>query len=424
MSGKLKRGLILLIVIPSDKSGEIFIFPKPFARLKRFSNKMIIANVAANGNQKNKFSNVPPGFSTGRAASSLKTEKGNENVSPKTLYLYGCKSPQPIIKKKKKLASEKLADKRNSQATLVKLSKSIHEIELADKFSRCSQNFSFLTCGDKHVLDIRADFRCEQYKLCPFCAQRRANRLCNKYLPLATIFVRRSMEFTGKKVTPCHLVLTQSQEIGETAVQARQRLYDSIIKLVRRKFIKENFVGGIGSFEYTISKTVDKNGLWHFHCHLTVFRIGFWGKETGKLDELKRLWAECSPNAENLYLGVIDDVNRGLSETIKYGMKPADIKNLDGEKFKQLLKLKGKKMTFTFGDFKKFCAEYKLMESEKLEFAREKEDFIIRDADGEFLGYKPCLCGKPLFQTKLSTPNLIEFVQNMESISKARGKPH
>jgi hypothetical protein len=359
------------------------------------------------------------GFPDVRSVGSLKTAKGNKNLSPKSLYLKGCKTPQSI-QKIKETKAEKLAAKRQTQKTLVKLLHGIREDELADKFNRCSQKFSFKTCGE-HILDPRADFRCEQYKLCPFCARRRANRLCNKYLPFATVFERRSMQFIGKKVTPCHLVLTQSQVDGETAVQSRQRLYDSILKLVRRKFVKENIAGGLGSFEVTVSERKSKN--WHYHAHLTVFRVGYWGKETGKLNELKRLWAQVSPDAKNLHLSVIDGIERGLSETIKYGMKPAHIENLDGEQMKQLLKLKGKKMTFPFGDFKKFCAEYKLTESEKAEFPKKTEDYVIRDADGEFIGYKPCLCGKPLFETKLSTANLIQFVQNIDSVPKARGKP-
>jgi hypothetical protein len=379
---------------------------------------MILSNIAENGKQKIE-SYGAAGFPDVRAAGSLKILKGNENAKEKALYLYGCESPQPI-QKEKETKAEKLAAKRRTQKALVKLLHGIQENELADKFNRCSQNFSFKTCGS-HILDPRADFHCEQYKFCPFCARRRANRLCNKYLPLATVFERRSMQFIGKKVTPCHLVLTQSQVDGETAVQSRQRLYDSILKLVRRKFIKKNFAGGLGSFEVTVSKRKSKN--WHYHAHLTVYRVGFWGKETRKLADLKRLWAECSPNAENLHLSVIDGIGRGLSETIKYGMKPCDIENLNGEQMKQLLKLKGKKMTFTFGDFKKFCAEYKLTESEKAEFAKETEDYVIRDGDGEFVGYKPCPCGKPLFETKLSTANLIQFVRNIESIPKARGKP-
>jgi hypothetical protein len=382
---------------------------------------MIIDNLCENRNQKLVSAHPEDFLSPARSSdSSLKTLKGNENVSPKTLYLYGCKSPQPI-QKVKETKAEKLAAKRQTQRTLVKLLHAIQEDELADKFNRCSQNFIFKTCGE-HILDPHADFRCEQYKLCPFCARRRANRLCNKYLPLATLFERRSMQFIGKKVTPCHLVLTQKQRKGETAVESRQRLYDSISKkLIRRKFFKENFAGGLGSFEITVSKRKGKN--WHIHAHLTVFRVGYWGKETGKLSELKRLWAECSPDAKNLYLGVIDGIERGLSETIKYGMKPADIENLNGEQMKQLLKLKGKNMTFPFGDFKKFCAEYKLTPDEKAEFKRETDDYVIRDADGEFVGYKPCPCGKPLFETKLSAANLLEFVRNIESIPKTRGKP-
>ncbi len=379
-----------------------------------------ISNVATNRNQKLASARPEDFLSSARLSDrSLKTLKGNENAKEKALYLYGCKTPQPIrvvIETK----AEKLAAKRQTQRTLVKLLHGIQEDELADKFNRCSQNFSFKTCGE-HILDPRADFRCEQYKLCPFCARRRANRLCNKYVPFATVFERRSMQFIGVKVTPCHLVLTQAQVNGETAVESRQRLYDSILKLVRRTFVQENFAGGLGSFEVTVSKRKNKN--WHNHAHLTVFRVGDWGRETGKLDELKRLWAECSPDAKNLYLGVIDGIERGLSETIKYGMKPADIENLNGEQMKQLLKLKGKKMTFTFGCFKKFCAKYRLTPEEKAEFAKETDDYVIKDSDGEFVGYKPCPCGKPLFETKLSTANLLEFVRNIESIPKARGKP-
>jgi hypothetical protein len=383
---------------------------------------MSISNVATKGKQKLEISGTA-GFLAGSAASSLKTSKGNENLSSKTLYLEGCKTLQPI-QAEKKTKSEKLAAKRQTQRTLVKLLHRIQENELADKFNRCSQNFSFKTCG-KSIIDPRADYRCEQYKWCPFCARRRANRLCNKYLPFATLFERRSMQYIGVKVTPCHLVLTQAQVKGETAVESHQRLYDSISKkLIRRPFFKKNFAGGIGSFEVTVSNAVDRNGLWHFHAHITVFRVGYWGKETGKLDTLKQIWAEVSPNAKNLYLGVIDDINRKLPETIKYGMKPADVENLSGDQMKQLLKLKGKKMTFTFGSFKKFCKDYKLTLDEKTEFTKEIEDYTIRDENGEFIGYKPCpCCGKTLFETKLSTSNLIQFVRNIESIPNSRGKP-
>ncbi len=154
---------------------------------------LIIDNDCENGNQK--LTNAAPEdfLSSARLSdSSLTTLKGNENAKEKALYLYGCKSPQPI-EKLKETKADKLAAKRQTQRTLVKLLHSIREDELADKFNRCSQNFSFKTCGE-HILDPRADFHCEQYKLCPFCARRRANRLCNKYLPLATLFERRSMQ--------------------------------------------------------------------------------------------------------------------------------------------------------------------------------------------------------------------------------------
>jgi hypothetical protein len=144
------------------------------------------------------------------------------------------------------------------------------------------------------------------------------------------------------------------------------------------------------------------------------------------LKMLKSEWAKVSPGAKNLNLKLIDGkdgLESGLREVIKYISKPIPADDLKLSSVKQLLELKGLRMTDTFGEFRAFCRDYEIPEIDTPEIEAGKHEFVV----GECC---PCDgCGKPLFERILTEDDLIAHHRRRERIAvapvklKVRGSP-
>jgi hypothetical protein len=289
-----------------------------------------------------------------------------------------------------------MATKRN----LVELLHSIGEHEQADKLNLCGSRFRVVTCGS-HIVARTPYEKCD-FRLCPFCAARRAQKFAEKYARLSTLFMRRC----GSPVTPVHLTLTQSQRAGESYPTARKRLLTNFKKLTRRNFWKEHFAGALVSVEST--KPAAES--WHVHLHLTAFRRSFFDTE-----KLRSEWLAVTGDSHVLRLDKIENLGDGLRETIKYAVKPSDIHGLTGDDLRQLLLTKGAKNIFAIGEFAKFCAEYEMTDAERAEFEPKKQDLTRRDDDGEALGLVSCpSCGGELFEVNLSAEKLLYLARSIE----------
>jgi hypothetical protein len=223
------------------------------------------------------------------------------------------------------------------------------------------------------------------------CASRRASKYQRKYLPYALDFVKLS----PVKLTPCFLTLTQTKITGEKLKDSRERLMKSFHKFIRHSFFKSYFSGGV----YAVENTVSDNGN-HSHLHIVVFR-----KKFIKDTLLKEHWSIVSKGAKNLNIKLIDTLESGLKECIKYISKPIPADRLKRQHVKEILELKGKRMIDTFGEFRKFCLTHELPEVEKEERAQFEEGQCCPNCNDS---------NNKLFQLTMTMPDLIAFHRRIE----------
>jgi hypothetical protein len=349
---------------------------------------------------------LPGGF----PAPVSQTTSGKSNFAGHLAYLdSGTTSKHFLNRRKRKKISETLAVKRKSRLELVKYLNQLGEVNYADSMEKCGSRWSVMSCGE-HIAAKIPFHRCN-IRFCPSCANRRSARFVKKYIPYVSAFLKQNARFK-----PCLLTLTQKKLSGETKRDARERILKSFKKVIRRKFFNEYFAGGIWACEVTESESGN-----HCHLHIFIFRRKF-------IDEklLKSEWAKVSPGAKNLNIKLIDGkdgIESGLREVIKYISKPIPADNLTLESVKQVLQLKGLRMLDTFGEFRAFCRDYELPESEIPEIEAGRLDYVA----GECC---PCDgCDKPLFERIFTDVEMIAYHKRRELFLsapvklKARGSP-
>lgn len=293
---------------------------------------------------------------------------------------------KPKIKKPK---SERLKLRYRTRNRIVELLTEVGETETAESMKLCGAKYSVLTCG-QHIVAKTPFHRCN-VRYCSLCASRRSAKYQRKYLPYAMAFVKDS----AVKLTPCLLTLTQAKIEGERLKDSRERLLKSFRKFIRHQFFAEYFDGGI----FTIENTVSDNGN-HTHLHCVVFRKKFVDHKL-----LKSHWSAVSPNAENLNIKLIDSLENGLRECIKYVSKPLDVAKFERKHLLELLEIKGKRMIDSFGEFRKFCRDYELPETETTEREKLAEtDCCPNCNDNRTL----------LYEITLTETQLIEFYRRNE----------
>jgi len=241
------------------------------------------------------------------------------------------------------------------------------------------------------------NYTCE-FRLCPDCARRQANKKFNKYQGRVYAYAR------THRVTPMHLVLTQEKRKGESLQGSVDRLMTAYRKLIRRSVWKEYFKGGLWSIEFTFDGTA-----YHTHLHLMVFRAKFID-----VDLLRAEWSAAG-GGQNLRLLKIDDVGRGLREVLKYIAKPIDIGNFTATNLKDVLKMKGKRFFGTFGEFRKFSSKFNERDYEEILSELETPEDVSDLREGDLC--PDCLAEgveSPLFQLRHTAEGYIEYLRHME----------
>jgi hypothetical protein len=342
-------------------------------------------------------------LSGGFPASAGRKVPGQSKTVGQQAYVHSGTTSKHFLKhkkhKKRKKISETLAIKRKSRLELVKYLNQLGELNYADSMSKCGSKWSVMSCGE-HIASKIPFHRCN-IRFCPSCSNRRSAKFVKKYIPYVSAFLKQNSRFK-----PCLLTLTQKKLVGESKKDARARILKSFKKVIRRKFFNEYFAGGIWACEVTESESGN-----HCHLHIFIFRRKF-------IDEklLKSEWAKVSPGAKNLNIKLIDGLESGLREVIKYISKPIPADNLTLESVKQVLELKGLRMLDTFGEFRAFCRDYEIPESDTPEIEAGKHEFVV----GECC---PCEgCGKPLFERILTDVEMIAHHRARELVLFAANK--
>ncbi len=295
-------------------------------------------------------------------------------------------------KRKRRKVSETLAVKRQSKLKIVKFLDELNQENHAFSMSQCGEKYSVLMCGE-HIAAKLPFHRCN-IRFCPMCGNRRAARFVRKYLALVIAFIAANLSYK-----PCLLTLTQKKIKGESKKEARARILKSFKQLIRRNFFAEYFAGGIWACEITESETGN-----HSHLHIFIFRRKF---IDAKL--LKAEWAKVSPGAKNLNIKLINGLEDGLREVIKYISKPIPAEDLTRESVRQILELKSLQMINTFGEFRSFCRDYELPENENQDCAEsDNHEFV----SGECCPHPGC--EKPLFERVITHDDLINYHRRRE----------
>jgi hypothetical protein len=294
-------------------------------------------------------------------------------------------------------ASQRLSERDKTKVLLVGLLSTVDR-DLGEKIRNCGSRFAVKTCG-KHIISRQPLNRCD-HRLCPYCASRKSRLKMKKYLPIVLAFIKHS----PVPVTLCHLVLTLTYIDGETAKEAKKRLYNAFKKLIRRDFWNEHFAGGLYSIEQTISEAnlTQKAGMWHCHLHALVFRKKFFD-----IAELRNEWLTATGDSNVLRLDKVTEVKSGMIEVLKYVTKPSDLKNYTPDHVSQLLKMKGEKMFGAFGEFAKFAKDYTASDNDNEELI-ERFDY----AEGDCCPH----CEEPLFTVVLSVAETIGFYKRLEQM--------
>jgi hypothetical protein len=335
-----------------------------------------------------------PSFINGFNSVNLSGVKPKLAPPPSAYFNYRGTTEQKLNKSQQSSKSKRLEVKSRTKQKLASLLAQLGEVELADRLKLCSRKFATITCGS-HIVGRQPLHRCD-FRLCPFCANRRSRRIIKKYVPAATAFLR-----TGGKFTPVHLVLTQAHRHGETLAASRKRLLDSFKKLQKRRFWLNHFAGGL----YAVEFTLDADGAWHSHLHILAFRRRFFD-----ISILRAEWLKITGDSHVLRLDRIADVSSGLREVVKYISKPLDIERFDKSHVAQFLKLKNARMFGAFGEFAKFCRTF------------EPSDNGETGGDFETTGFcegEACpVCAKPLFELILTVKELIGFTRRIEAVPR------
>ncbi len=288
--------------------------------------------------------------------------------------------------------SQRARERLQTKEHLSRLAVGLGEVELADKLDRCHSRLSVLTCG-RHIARIIPNFTCE-FRLCPDCGRRRSRKLQSKYLPMMRGFM------LHRKVTPVHLVLTQTHR-KENRKQSAKRIKDSFTKLQRRGFWQNHFKGGTWSLEFT----KDKKGLHHTHLHIIGFRRKFFDIEL-----LRGEWLAVTGDSHVLHLKQIKDIATGLREVVKYVSKPLDIRRFGAADLKEFLGLKNMRMFGTFGEFRDFCKDFEPSDNDAA--AVGDLESLARDL---VEGCACPQCNQPLFDLRMSAKELPQFYEQVES---------
>jgi hypothetical protein len=306
-------------------------------------------------------------------------------------------------RKPRRRASEWFQTCLDTKERLVDLANEINDHKLKGKLEECHNKFAFLTCGT-HTINRIPNATCE-FRLCPFCSQRRARKIKAEYLPKVEAFQQ------TKRVQPVLITLTLKHR-EEKLSEALNRLNEAFKKLSKRKLWKDHFKGGLRVFDNTVAE----NGMYHAHFHILAFRSKFIDHK-----KLKAEWKAVTGDSFVVNIKRIDDIQKGLKEVVKYITKPLDIKTgkFTSDNLKDFLELRGKRLISTFGEFYKFCGQFRIEDFGHLTLTTSSTDAEERLVEGDKCPH----CDHELFQLRQTANEFLSFQKLIESYRVRANSP-
>ena len=211
----------------------------------------------------------------------------------------------------------------------------------ADRLKNCCSKFGTLVCPDSHIASFYPTERC-RLPLCPDCGSYRAKRAFKRLFPKFQSFAQQH------KKDRLILITLTLKNTSDNLLKIHQFFKKSFRKLRQTVGWKSKIRGGVASFEVT----VDKQGNWHYHCHILAFRSS---AERYEQADLSNDWRRATAGKGFIVdIRQVRDLSAGFREVLKYSFKPLDLaKNrFDADKLQQFyaLCLRGR-LAESFGAF-------------------------------------------------------------------------
>jgi len=283
-----------------------------------------------------------------------------------------------------KRASSKLRTKQRLQ----KLFEESGLKEPAAKLRKCGFEFAILRCDGNHSAQQRPLNGCN-LRLCPFCAEGRANKAFKRIYPRIRKYQR-----LHPFLRPCLLTLTLDGDSSlrkAPLIEQVNQIKEWLRNMRRTREWQFHVSAGVFGIESTYK---DSRGEWHTHIHVLIFRGAYWPKE-----QIARLWKE-ETNGHGGFVDIRtnlkkDGLRGAVIEAVKYPFKPANIEDWGPEQVVEFMALKGKRLAEQIGELR----AVKVTAEEVLEWQQPKLE----------AGDSCPVCQGPMYWDTVRPEQLIDF---------------
>jgi len=206
-----------------------------------------------------------------------------------------------------------------------------------EKLRKCHAEFSsVLVCQTGHKFRAIPAYRCF-LPFCPDCVSEKCYRNIRTQLPKALHIAAEHPELK------CVFMTLTEKSVRERSLKESFKAQKNSFRKLRTyptyRHISDLIFGGISRLEGTYSK----KHRWHPHIHILAFLYDFipQGSLADAMDRIS--------NSPVVDIRLITNLAEGILEVIKYPFKPADVSKFGKREIKEMLELKGTRLSIPFG---------------------------------------------------------------------------
>jgi len=234
---------------------------------------------------------------------------------------------------------EKLIERQKAKAKWVKKLHNLGLVEMASNLERCHSDFaSMLMCKNKHKYKAIVAYQC-YLPFCPDCVSKKAYRNIRTQLPkFFTYLLDHPDAIVALMTLTIRSVRDRSPAAGFKILRTKFR---NLRNYPTYKHISSEMLGGVFACEATYSKF----HRWHPHLHSVVLLRNYIPQKA-----LSDAWSKLNKDGSKIVdIREVSDLAKGILECIKYPFKPADVDNLGKREILEMMDLKGKRLSDSFG---------------------------------------------------------------------------
>ncbi len=299
-------------------------------------------------------------------------------------------------------ASEALIDRLEMKSLIITQLLKFGFTDEADKLKRCSENVKSLVCGERHTFRTIVDYRC-RLPFCPDCCRVKANAQLARTLPK----IHQAMKDDPSLITAFNTITLRSDK--KRNLKAGCKEIKSVFRKLRKRKVWKDCVGGFGKIENTYSK---KHGN-HPHLHSILLLKNYIPQKS-----LSDALFDITGDSKIVDIRSVHHIASGLVECIKYPFKPSDILKLGKSQIKEMIDLKGERLSVSFGVLFGIEVDDDILDDLKDEYSQFNEETKTLE-----IGDSCPICGSRLDLIDFTAKDYARFIANVPNKFRVRGSP-